>query len=301
MMDTLKILIVSQKGGVGKSTFSTNFAAWCGEIKKLSTLLLDFDPHASSSLWLSELSPKNVNFRETSSNDFSSQRWFIGARAVIRKADSTCSVAIADVTWTKGMNSSFLNEFDLVVVPTSVSQIDLDATNEFILKNLSCFSQKKVKIGKFKIAPALILLPSMVTKNQLKTNPFTQKNFDFPFLLLPPVPYDEKVRLLFKKEFIHNTILESKNLYEICFESLCQAGKVHLKEQNNQTLQKKYPNKLYSGINSHHTDDQFSKRAWSTKRNLPNVPNIARIMKAEANNGKTSNKKKSWLERIASW
>ena len=84
---------------------------------------------------------------------------------------------------------------------------------------LNCNSQKKVKIGKFKIAPALILLPSMVTKNQLKTNPFTQKNFDFPFLLLPPVPYDEKVRLLFKKELTKTLIqyFYSQVLYQRYF------------------------------------------------------------------------------------
>ena len=37
----LKILVVSQKGGVGKSTLSANFSAYCGSVKKKKSLLLD--------------------------------------------------------------------------------------------------------------------------------------------------------------------------------------------------------------------------------------------------------------------
>ena len=184
-MHTLKILVVSQKGGVGKSTFSTNFAAWCGERKNFSTTLLDFDPHASSSVWIKELSPKNVHHKEVSSSDFSAQRWFMGARSTIRKVESTCDIAIADVTWTKGMNANFLTEFHLIIVPTSVSQLDVDATHDFITKNIRFFKEQRAVLSNQKITPALMLLPSMVTSEQLQTNPFTTRNFDFPFLLLP--------------------------------------------------------------------------------------------------------------------
>jgi cellulose biosynthesis protein BcsQ len=300
-METLKILVVSQKGGVGKSTLSTNFAAWCGEIKKQSTVLLDFDPHASSSTWLKELNPKNVSFKEASSSDFSAQRWFMGARTIVRKANETCEVAIADVTWTKGMNSDFLTEFDLVIVPTSVSQLDIDATHDFISQNLTSFQETTKNLSKKNLPPALMLLPSMVTEEQLKTNPFTNKNFDFPFLLLPPIPFDLNVRLLFKEKFIHQSSLDSKSLFEICFNSIAQAGKVKLKERFLKAKQLSTRPKIENMHGNLPPLHEKSKKIWSTKKNIQDSENIARIISSEVKNNKNLFRKKTWLERIISW
>ncbi|MGA1733088.1 MAG: ParA family protein, partial [Burkholderiaceae bacterium] len=47
-MQTLKILVTSQKGGVGKSTIAANLAAFFRKNKNLGTTLIDFDPHGSS-------------------------------------------------------------------------------------------------------------------------------------------------------------------------------------------------------------------------------------------------------------
>ena len=44
-MDTLKILVVSQKGGVGKSTLSAIHSIWFSEKAIKTTVLLDFGPH----------------------------------------------------------------------------------------------------------------------------------------------------------------------------------------------------------------------------------------------------------------
>jgi len=300
-MQTLKVLVVSQKGGVGKSTFSTNFAAWCGEKKNLSTTVIDFDPHASSSTWLKELSPKNVSHKEASSSDFSAQRWFMGARTIIRKVDSSCDVAIADVTWTKGMNTDFLTEFNLVIIPTTVSQLDIDATHDFIVKNMNSFKEKRTCLSNVKLTPDLMLLPSMVTDEQLKTNPFTSKNFDFPFLLLPPIPFDVNVRLLFKKKFIHQSKIATKKLFEICFEAITQAGKVHLKEHSLKINQRHSPQKIQNMRGDLPPTHEDSKKIWATKRKLQESENIARIVNSQLNNNSKAVRKRSWLEKITSW
>jgi hypothetical protein len=263
--------------------------------------LLDFDPHASSSTWLKELKPKNVSFNEASSSDFSAQRWYMGARTIIRKVESTCRVAIADVTWTKGMNSEFLTEFDLVIVPTSVSQLDLDATHDFIVNNMQSFKEKTTNLARKSQPPALMLLPSMVTEEQLKTNPFTSKNFDFPFFLLPPIPFDLKVRMLFKKEFIHQSALASKQLFEICFEAISQAGRVHLKEKNIKIKQQRALPKIENMHGNLPPINSKSKKIWSTKRKIQDSANIARIVNSEFKNRNKTNRKKTWLERITSW
>ena len=91
MVKSLKILVVSQKGGVGKSTLSSNLVGWLGEQKNLTTMILDFDPHASSSSWVTELKPKNVTVNSAVTTDFSAQRWFIGARSQIRKIETKVS------------------------------------------------------------------------------------------------------------------------------------------------------------------------------------------------------------------
>ncbi len=301
MTKTLKILVVSQKGGVGKSTLSTNFAAWCGEKKNLSTTVLDFDPHASSSTWIKELSPKNVSHKEASSSDFSAQRWYMGARTIIRKVDSTCDIAIADVTWTKGMNADFLTEFNLVIVPTSVSQLDIDATHDFIVKNINSFKEKITNLSNSKLTPALMLLPSMVTDEQLKTNPFTSKNFDFPFLLLPPIPFDKNVRLLFKKKFIHQSEIATKNLFEICFEAITQAGKIHIKEHNLKINRRLTPQKIQNMRGDLPPTNEKSKKIWSTKRKIQESENIAKIVNSQLNNNNRAVRKRSWLEKITSW
>ena len=300
-METLKILVVSQKGGVGKSTLSTNFVAWYGEKKKQPSVLLALDPHASSSTWLKELSPRNVNFKEVSSSDFSAQRWFMGARTIIRKVNGTCNVAVADVTWTSGMNSDFLKEFDLVIVPTSVSQLDIDATQDFIQQNISSFQKKNSSFANKRLPPSLMLLPSMVTNEQLKTNPFTNKNFNFPFLLLPPIPYDTNVRSLFKNDFVHQSKLHTKHLFEICFEAISQAGKVKLKEKTAKLTKKTSLQKIERIQGNPSFSTNQVKKIWATKTNVHDNQNIARIIKSEEKNTKSFIRKKSWLEKITSW
>ena len=70
----IKILVVSQKWGVGKSTLSANFSAYCGSVKNKKTLLVDCDPHASASSWLKALKPKNVDIKHHLIDDFTAQR-----------------------------------------------------------------------------------------------------------------------------------------------------------------------------------------------------------------------------------
>ena len=50
----LKILVTSQKGGVGKSTRSANLVAYLSRSMNLGVTLIDWDPHGSSSNWLKQ-------------------------------------------------------------------------------------------------------------------------------------------------------------------------------------------------------------------------------------------------------
>lgn len=42
------VACINLKGGVGKTAIAVNFAAYCGQIKKLRTLLVDLDPQTNA-------------------------------------------------------------------------------------------------------------------------------------------------------------------------------------------------------------------------------------------------------------
>ena len=52
MSNAYKILVTSQKGGVGKSTLSVNLVAYLRQIGNKRTALVDLDHQATSSKWL---------------------------------------------------------------------------------------------------------------------------------------------------------------------------------------------------------------------------------------------------------
>ena len=221
-MDTLRILVVSQKGGVGKSTLSANLSIWFSEKAYKSTTLLDLDPHGSSSTWVREARSSDVVTEHCVLDDFDARRWLINCRNRVRRHVSKVEVLICDLTWTAAMEPEVLYEFDLVVVPTSVSSIELSATVRFIETIGWVFNSKNG------ISPSLLLCPSRVSEAELATDPFSARDFSVPFMLLPPIYNDDSVRQLFKKQFVFD-VKESLagQSYGRCAQSIQQAGIIH--------------------------------------------------------------------------
>ena len=221
-MDTLRILVVSQKGGVGKSTLSANLSVWFSEKAFKSTVLLDLDPHGSSSTWVKEARSSAVVAEHCVLDDFDARRWLIDCRNRVRRHLNKVEILICDLTWTAAMDPEVLYEFDLVVVPTSVSSIELSATTRFIETIGWVFNSKSG------ISPTLLLCPSRVSEAELATDPFSERDFSVPFMLLPPIYNDDSVRQLFKKQFVFD-VKESMagQSYSRCAQSIQQAGTIH--------------------------------------------------------------------------
>tara|TARA_E500000331_G_scaffold348394_1_gene389950 strand:+ start:1207 stop:2100 length:894 start_codon:yes stop_codon:yes gene_type:complete len=227
-IQTLRILVVSQKGGVGKSTLSANLAAWYSEYSNRNTVLVDLDPHGSSSSWIKNARDCGVFHEHFVANSFSERRWLIDSRNKIRKHFGKFETLVCDLTWTAAMDPEFMHEFDLVIVPSSVSSIELNATMKFL------DSIKWVFEARAGIPPTLLICPSRVLDDQLTLDPFSKENFLMPFLLLPPILDDPEIRTLFKEKFIFDFHRPSASAFLKCASSVQQAGDLH-KKMNSKT------------------------------------------------------------------
>ena len=301
-MRPLKVLVVSQKGGVGKSTLSANFSAYCGKILKKKTLLLDCDPHGSASSWLKALKPENVEIKHHLINDFTAQRWYIGMRNVIRKNLQGFDILVCDLTWTKSMSAEFVKEFDLIVIPTSVSLIEIDATNIFIEENLT-------KLTKTNNLPDLLICPSQVIDDELKSNPFNARTFNFPFLLLPPIPSDPQVRAMFEKRYAFETEDFIANSFKKVFRSILQAGRLRRERIGRE---EQISNNVSKGFgvsnNQGHAEENVRSQQSNQKQlhklqkdNIMPLKNPNQLDKVKRLLGEKKKQKSSWIRRLVSW
>ena len=306
VLNPLKILVVSQKGGVGKSTLSANFSAYCGRVLKKKTLLLDCDPHASASTWLKALKPDNVEVKHHLINDFTAQRWFIGMRNVIRKNLQGCDFLVCDLTWTKSMSAEFVKEFDLIIIPTSVSLIEIDATNIFIEENLKKLAAKNA-------LPDLLICPSQVINDELKSNPFDSRTFKFPFLLLPPIPSDPQVRALFEKGYTFESDDFIATSFKKVFRSILQAGRLSKERINKEQYVSTNVSQVFK-VSSNRIHINGEKGRQEINQNQPDKLQKDNVVLFKNSNKNTNQhdkvkrilaeKKKhksSWLRRLVSW
>lgn len=195
---SLKIILVSQKGGVGKSSIAANLAAWFSAKRAKKTCLLDFDPHGSSSTWVSDARPIGLDARHHPLDESGARRWLLAARTALRYASDANEVVVADLTWTAQVDPEFLMSFDLVLVPSGVSEIELAATTGFIERYRWVFSPADRSI----LPPTLVVCPSRIRQEQVLMHDFSGAAFSVPFVLAPPVFDEPLMRSLFRKDFL---------------------------------------------------------------------------------------------------
>ena len=191
----LKILITSQKGGVGKSTLSANLAAYFCHTKGKKTALIDFDHQATSGKWVKKAYPIGIHCNTADLPNYKGPGIvLLKAKEALRKGVENHQVVVADLTWTDVLSPEFLFEFDLVLVPTSLSIIELDSTLEFINRFSFIFKSRMRK------PPKLVLVPSRVDDFETYESIFT-RSFNTSFFLAPPVMYSESANNFFGSEF----------------------------------------------------------------------------------------------------
>jgi cellulose biosynthesis protein BcsQ len=203
MSKALKILITSQKGGVGKSTVSANLAAYFSYISGKKTSLIDFDHQATAGKWVRKAYPIGIDCQTVDlPNAKGSGIALLKAKEALRKANQTREVVITDLTWTDVLPPDFLFEFDLVLVPSSLSRVELDSTLEFVNRFSFVFNSR------MRQPPKLVIVPSRVDNLQTYESIFS-KSFSAGFFLSPPVMYSASANEFFGTEFFVMTSNEA--------------------------------------------------------------------------------------------
>ena len=195
-MSTFKILLTSQKGGVGKSTISANLAAFMRRQGE-SVTLLDFDTHGSSSNWLSRAPNIGVTIQHhVLPLDQGGNRPILDARLHLRRAATSSDVVISDLTWNDSIAGELMFEYDLVIVPTSVSEIELAATSGFLSRHRWVFDSATHN------SPTLLVCPTRVHHDQMSDNAFSKQRFPISFVLSPPVLESQTARDMFERGYL---------------------------------------------------------------------------------------------------
>jgi len=211
-MSTFKILVTSQKGGVGKSTVSANLAAYLRRQGETVTLL-DFDTHGSSSTWLTRAPNIGIVVQHhVLPLDQGGNRPILDARLHLRRAASSTQVVISDLTWTDSIAGELMFEYDLVIVPTSVSEIELAATAGFLNRHRWVFDSA------IHTPPTLLLCPTRVHPEQLQSDVFSKQRFPVSFMLAPPVLEAQSAREMFERGYL-------MDLPDNCGQSFIEFGK----------------------------------------------------------------------------
>ncbi len=208
----LKILITSQKGGVGKSTVSANLAAYFSYISGKKTAMVDFDHQATAGKWIRKAYPIGIECHTVDlPNAKGSGLALLKAKEALRRSTDGREVLVADLTWTDVLPPDFLFEFDLVLVPSSLSRVELDSTLEFVNRFSFIFNSQ------LRRPPKLVIVPSRVDNLQTYESIFS-KSFDAGFYLSPPVMYSASANEFFGTEFFVMTSDHKirENFIEFC-------------------------------------------------------------------------------------
>ncbi|NBT68437.1 MAG: ParA family protein [Betaproteobacteria bacterium] len=220
-----KILVTSQKGGVGKSTLSANLVAYFCQHLGQSTTLIDWDPHGSSSNWLRRAHNVGVDVQHLSLPvDQGGNRPIFEARLQMRRAASACEILLCDLTWSDSIAGELMFEFDMVLVPTSVSEIELVATAGFLNRQRWVFDSTAVR------RPMLVVCPTRVLPEQINSDVFSKQRFPVSFMLAPPILEGQTARDLYERGYLMNSDDKCGTSFKEFAQAICDAREIRMNQ-----------------------------------------------------------------------
>jgi len=274
MRDNLKILITNQKGGVGKSTIAANLAGFLAIDKNIKITLVDFDKQGTSSVLISKNPDQNVQaFKAGLSYQQNSNFTMLEAKAALRRYGAYSEITIADLTWTFGLPYDFMLEFDIVIVPSSNSKVEIASTEIFILEYVQRMMVKLRQRNQ-----VILVAPSRVDRNQLNEIKFPGLEFLENCSVCPPIYRISQINNEILSDFwfrIDNGIISEnmREFGEFIFDKVAQAKKK--KAETKIVLQ---PQRALAPVNPVIASDLFKEDSLSleqgrTPKSLPNKQN----------------------------
>ncbi len=211
----IKVLVTSQKGGVGKSTLSANLAAYLSLHGGMRTALLDFDHQATSSTWLRRCGDSRVRvFPVDILSLTSSGLSVLKSKEALRVACLDTDVVISDLTWVDTLPPSFFLDYDLILIPASLSGIELDSLHDFFERFANIFNSVRQRV------PQIVVAPNRLNDIDHYNEIFSESGFPVRFHLLSPIMYSKAAQDCFGKRFLFSTVdLSLRNAFlQVCTE-----------------------------------------------------------------------------------
>jgi len=121
-------LVINSKGGVGKTTITTNLASFFA-VNDVKTTIMDYDPQESSLHWLRQRAPEAPPIHGASG---SSRVSGLRSHARYVPADTRQLILDAPAGPSKLLLQELLEKTDCILIPVAPSSIDIQATANFI-------------------------------------------------------------------------------------------------------------------------------------------------------------------------
>jgi hypothetical protein len=104
------------------------------------------------------------------------------AKAALRGCSKAAELVIADLTWTHSLPTEFMLEFDMIIIPSSISRVEMASSEIFALEYL----QRNLAVARKK-QQIMVMVPSRIEpgQNTLGMFPFVSGNDNC--FISPPV------------------------------------------------------------------------------------------------------------------
>jgi chromosome partitioning protein len=139
-------VVMNAKGGVGKTTISTNLASYFAA-NGVPTTIMDYDPQGSSLRWLQERPPEAPTIHAASGAPKKGKGLNRVGRHVPRATEQL--VIDAPAAPNRLLMQELLDRAQSILIPVAPSKIDIHATANFIkeLLLITCYRHRGIRVG----------------------------------------------------------------------------------------------------------------------------------------------------------